>query len=190
MPLVYQTFYQKHYKAECCSCVAIITLTIYLLTLFLTFFFVYTTNGLWKQIATSHEQPTVNFKNEFYLEILDSSGTSQHYSTVKSLQEKVMNPLSPPLVKVSRVDDNGDEVPDKFMVKINFKNDPQQLRKVRLLCVVDYALKSTLKIQMQSLLELNVDTPSGASSILSDGYITLKQRKSPLIDSIKRTLYN
>ena len=124
MPLVYKTYYQKHYKAECCSCVAIITLAIYLLTLFLTFFFVFSTNGLWKQIDTSYEQPTVNLKNEFYLEILDSSGISQHYSTVKALNDKVMSPLSPPLVKMSKVDDNGDAVADKFMVSIKFKNDP------------------------------------------------------------------
>lgn len=43
---------------------------------------------------------------------------------------------------------------------------------------------------MKSLLTLDVDTPTGASRIISDGHIELKQRKTPLIDSIARTLYD
>lgn len=48
MPVIYQTNYEKHYKAECCSCVSIVTLAVYLFTLIVAYLFVYETNGLWR----------------------------------------------------------------------------------------------------------------------------------------------
>ena len=87
-------------------------------------------------------------------------------------------------------DNNSDGKVDRFRILINFKNKPSQLRKVRLLSVVDYRLRSKLKMQMQGMLDLQIDTPEGAARILSDGQIVLLQQKSALIDSITRTLYN
>lgn len=80
-------------------------------------------------------------KNEFYLEILDSDGVSWQYSTVKRINDKSMNPLSPPHFQIHSNDINGDGLSDYFEVKIKFKNDPGKLRKVRLLAVIDYSLR-------------------------------------------------
>lgn len=43
---------------------------------------------------------------------------------------------------------------------------------------------------MEGLINLSVDTPQGASKILAEGSIVLKQEKPVLIDSITRNLYN
>ena len=45
-------------------------------------------------------------------------------------------------------------------------------------------------MQLVGLLHLNVETPLGASKVVSDGTLALKQNKPVLIDSITRSLYN
>lgn len=85
-----------------------------------------------------------------------------------------MNPLSTPLIKVSQYDKNSDLKKDNMRITINFKNEPWKLRKIRVFAVVDYHLRSKLKLKMQGLLELFVDTPSGASTILAEGRVALK----------------
>ena len=107
------------------------------------------------------------------MEILDSNGISQQYSTIKAINDKVMNPLSPPYFQIHQDDSNGDTLADYFEVKITFKNIPDNLRKVRLLSVIDYSLRTTQKMKMKAMLSLNVDTPTGASRIISDGEIQL-----------------
>jgi len=43
---------------------------------------------------------------------------------------------------------------------------------------------------MKGMINLSVHTPEGASRIISDGSLILKQNKPILIDSITRDLYN
>lgn len=124
------------------------------------------------------------------LEILDANGVSSQYSTVKSINDKVMNPLSPPLFSVTEEDKNGDGKNDFFQIKVTFKNDPRLLRKVRLLSVIDFELRDKLKLRMQSILDLQADTPEGASKIISSGEVVFEQDKNILIDSIHRTLHD
>jgi len=45
-------------------------------------------------------------------------------------------------------------------------------------------------MQLTGLLHLSVDTPIGASNVISDGTLILKQNKPVLIDSIVRSLYD
>ena len=40
------------------------------------------------------------------------------------------------------------------------------------------------------MLQLSVDSPMGASKIVSNGHLELVQDKPPLIDSITRTIYD
>ena len=43
---------------------------------------------------------------------------------------------------------------------------------------------------MKGMLELNVDTPEGAASIITNGEMVFKQNKNILIDSIPRTIHD
>lgn len=43
---------------------------------------------------------------------------------------------------------------------------------------------------MVGMLYLDIDTPNGASVVIADGELILKQSSPVLIDSVKRTLYN
>ena len=54
---------------------------------------------------------------------------------------------------------------------------------------MDYSLKSMLQLEMISMFYLNIDTPSGAASIKSNGELELIQTSSIPIDSLKRTIY-
>ena len=108
MPVIYQTLYEKHYRAPCCSCVAFTTAVVYIMTCLLVFLFVFETHGLWKEEQWYYEQAKVALKNEFLLEVMDEDGISSQYSTVKSINDKLMNPRSPPFIQVFKDDMNGD----------------------------------------------------------------------------------
>jgi len=45
-------------------------------------------------------------------------------------------------------------------------------------------------MQMVGMIHMKAETPLGASKIIADGSLVLKQRKQVLIDSITRNLYN
>jgi hypothetical protein len=45
-------------------------------------------------------------------------------------------------------------------------------------------------MKLVGMLHLSVDTPLGASKIMSDGSLELRQNKPVLIDSITRSLYD
>jgi hypothetical protein len=52
--------------------------------------------------------------------------------------------------------------------------DPSQVRNIQVFGVFDYHLKQKLKIEMQGLMHLNVDTPNGASRVVAAGSLTLE----------------
>ena len=51
-------------------------------------------------------------------------------------------------------------------------------------------MQSKLKMKQVGMLQLSVDSPMGASKIISNGHLELVQDKPPLIDSITRTIYD
>lgn len=65
----------------------------------------------------------------------------------------------------------------------------KSIRNVRVLGTVDYSLKSMLQMEMTSLFDISIDTPTGASSIQTNGELQLVQAVPTHIDSVKRTLY-
>ena len=58
---------------------------------------------------------------------------------------------------------------DVFGVKIKFKMDPTKVRKVRVYLAFDFYLQYRLKLKMKTLAAVEVDTPSGASRIKTEG---------------------
>ena len=79
---------------------------------------------------------------------------------------------------------------DEFEINIIFKSDKQSIRNIKVFANFDYYLRKLLKIEMIGLLYLDIDTPMGASRIVSSGTLDLVQDEPILIDSVKRTLYN
>jgi hypothetical protein len=87
MVLIYQSNFEKQYRAPCCSCSFLSALVVYLLAFTLPFAFVYQTDGLWVKHQTYYEQPNVRFRNELLLEVLFADGQSKQFSTVRSLNQ-------------------------------------------------------------------------------------------------------
>lgn len=91
-----------------------------------------------------------------------------------------MNEIGVPLIKSTRIDSNADGVLDSLDLHIELKSLPgreltitQSIRNVKLIGTVDYSLKNMLQLEMISLFEINIDTPSGAAHIRSSGEIEL-----------------
>ena len=59
---------------------------------------------LWTKQSQYWEQPDVIFRNNLILEVLDKNGESTQYSTLAMINNEVMNPMSPPTIKVSQID--------------------------------------------------------------------------------------
>jgi len=100
-----------------------------------------------------------------------------------------MFPLSQPSIKLSSQAGENEKI-EKFNIQLAFKGDPSKVRHVSLLGTFDYFVQTKIKMQLVGLMHVSVDTPLGASKILSDGHLELKQNKPVLIDSITRSLYD
>jgi hypothetical protein len=73
---------------------------------------------------------------------------------------------------------------------LNFKSDPSKIRRIDLLATFDYFVGYRLKMLTVGMIHVSIDTPQGASQIIVDGQLKLKQARPVLIDSITRSLYN
>ena len=94
-----------------------------------------------------------------------------------------------PTIKVNQ-DQQPNGVVDNIQLSINFKSDPSKIRQIKLYSTFDYYVQSKLKMKQVGMLQLSVDSPMGASKIISNGHLELVQDKPPLIDSITRTIYD
>lgn len=52
-----------------------------------------------------------------------------------------------------------------------------------------YQLKQLVRVDMTGLLYLNVETPNGASKVIVQGDLNLKQDSPMVFDSVERDLY-
>jgi hypothetical protein len=76
---------------------------------------------------TYWEQPDVLFRNALLLQVLDDDGVSSQYSTVSSIHEQSMNPLSLPTIKMTK-SEGADNKVDNLRLQISFKGDPSKVR--------------------------------------------------------------
>ena len=156
---------------------------------------------MWKKENFYFEQPDVRFRNELILEILTEDpnyGTeSLMFSTVKSINQLSMNEIGVPLIKTSTSDPNADGLIDQINLHIELKSLPnrqlpitQAIKNVKLIGTVDYTLQQMLKLEMIGLFMIDIDTPSGASTIKTSGELDFIQTSPTHLDSQKRTVYN
>lgn len=101
-----------------------------------------------------------------------------------------MNDIGAPTIKFSKYDSNSDGLVDSMHLKLEFKSKPEEVKNIKVVGAFDYSLKKLLQIEMIGLIYVDVDTPNGASLIITDGELKLVQASPILIDSVKRTLYN
>lgn len=101
-----------------------------------------------------------------------------------------MNEIGAPSVKFSKYDSNADGLVDSMQLSLEFRANPKDVKNVKILGTFDYNLKKLLQIEMIGLFYLDISTPSGASTIITDGELILQQSAPVLIDSVKRTLYD
>jgi len=67
--------------------------------------------------------------------------------------------------------------------------DPSGVRNLQVIAPVSYQLTQLLKVDMTGLLHVNVDTPNGASKVIVQGDLNLKQDGPMAFDSVKRDIY-
>lgn len=112
------------------------------------------------------------------------------FSTVKEINSLSMNEIGVPLIKFSKTDAEANGLTDTMNIEVEFVSKPDEVRNIKLYATFDYSLKKLLQIEMIGLLYLDIDTPNGASKIITSGELNLHQSSPIMIDSQKRTLYN
>ena len=145
---------------------------------------------MWKKQNFYFEQPDVQFKNEIVLEVLDIQGNSRTFSTVQAINSLTLNELGVPLIKLNKFDNNADGKIDNFNLHLEFRSQPSDIRNIKLIGTFDYSLKDLLQIEMVGLMVIDIDTPNGASQVITTGELQLKENAPVLVDSVKRTIYN
>ncbi len=190
MVTLYTSYFEKRYNQKYCSCVTLSVLVLFLATLIIPYIVTYVTGNMWRKQNFYFEQPNVVFNNQIILEVLDSQGKSQMYSTVKEINSLSMNEIGVPLIKYSSVDTEANGLTDTMHIQIDFISKPEEVRNIKVYATFDYSLQQLLQIEMIGLLYLDIDTPNGASRIITSGDLKLHQSSPIMIDSQKRTLYN
>ena len=58
------------------------------------------------------------------------------YSSIKSINEMSMNPLSMPYISMNKEDKNSDGKVDEYNMTLTFKGDPSKIKRIDLLCLI------------------------------------------------------
>lgn len=68
--------------------------------------------------------------------------------------------------------------------------DPSTIRNIQVMASFDYVLQERLKIEMKTLMHVDVDTPNGASNTQIYGDLQFMQEGPVKVDSLARVIYN
>merc|ERR1719263_2676819 len=106
--------------------------------------------------------------------------TQFDYSPVKPIRDSITNSLSPPTMAVSPIDLNRDGIVDQYNITLRVKKPLQNLAldQIHLVLAFDFVLNDIVKMKMQGLATINIQTLSGskigATRIKTDGKLLLK----------------
>ena len=189
MVSLYTTYFEKRYASRLCSCTTFFIALLVLLAVVIPYILSFITNNKWLKQKDFFEQPNVHFRNELILEALDDQGNSVVFSTVKKIQDGNNEGLLVPVVAVSSKDQNDDGLIDSIQVHIEMKAS-EQVQNVKVIGTFDYGLSKFMDIEMIGMMVVNIDTPNGASRILTEGELKLVQTEPIRLDSIRRAIYN
>merc|ERR1719263_1679020 len=106
--------------------------------------------------------------------------TQFDYSPVKPIRDSITNSLSPPTMAVSPIDLNRDGIVDQYNITLRVKKPLQNLAldQIHLVLAFDFGLNDIVKMKMQGLATINIQTLSGpkigATRVKTDGTLLLK----------------
>jgi len=129
----------------------------------------------------------VHFTGKIIIAVLDSSGSSGIYSTVKEINDLEVDAWDGgvPIIKLRSNPNPNDGRMDNFKFKLDLAGvDPDKVRNIQVFASFDYQLDSILNIDMIGMMHVNLDTPNGAGRILVDGQLNFMQDEPILIDSV------
>lgn len=129
-----------------------------------------------------NEQPQMKYTGKIYGQFLftkeyeDGGAKLQErvqfdYCTLRPIRKNIQNSLSPPDIQTVAVDADFDGVVDHYNISMRIKkpDDALRLSKMDLIIAFDYKLSSIIKLKMEGLAILSVDTL--ASSALNPATI-------------------
>lgn len=121
--------------------------------------------------------------------------TTLTHSSFPSLNQQAMTtPAKVMLVDVFKNETNNDDYIDSIQFKILIILEPSQtITNAKLMLFMDYIIQTKAKMQMQTMCYVNIDTPNGASQIITNGKLVLHQKMPikvlPFIDNSKAFNY-
>ena len=120
MATLYLSYFEKRYTHRLCTCSFFFILLLFLLTLVIPYILVFITNGMWLKQNHYYEKPDVAFRNELVIEVWDGE-SSNMFSTVKRINQQSMNEMGVPLVKMTKIDDDGDGVNEAVHLQVTLQ---------------------------------------------------------------------
>lgn len=168
----------RRYKTHVCSKATLVQIFIIPITFIVPLIIAYATKGLWMQIDTFSEQPTVHFKHKL-LVLLDTNAGYLTWSTYQQFNFLQMANLRTPMVSSREVDTNYDGKFDYLDFKLEMPLlDTERVLGAKVLLLFDYVLQTHSYFQMESMAYLHLVFPTGGSSLTATGSLNLKQRQS------------
>lgn len=137
-------------------------------------------------IDVFYEHPVIRYNNEYMLELNTLTDKVLTGSSFPSINKAMsMSPAKVMIVEIFKNDTNHDDIIDsiQFRMLILLGNAKQvsneQVSNVRLMLFMEYIIQTKAKMKMQTLCYLNINTPNGASQIITNGELVLHQ-KTPM----------
>jgi hypothetical protein len=88
------------------------------------------------------------------------------------------------------IDSNSDGFNDLIKIKLIFESDAINIKNIKFLVFLNYVLQKKVRLVMQGMCTIDIDTPSGASYVYINGKINLNQKSPISTGSVSKTLYN
>ena len=131
----------------------------------------------------------MDFTGKIIVAVLDSSGNSGIYSTIKEINDLEADAWNGgvPTIKLRSTPNPKDGRMDNFKFQLDLTGmDPNTVRNIQVFASFDYNLDSMLRINMIGMMHVNIDTPNGAAMTYVDGLLNFMQDEPILIDSVER----
>lgn len=82
------------------------------------------------------------------------------YATLQPIRKNILNSIPPPDIQTVAVDSDFDEIVDQYNITLRVKKpvNSWKLRKVDLIVAFDYQLNNIIKLKMEGLAIVSIDT--------------------------------
>ena len=143
----------------------------------------------WLSQSKWYGQPTVQFNDEVYMQVLEGN-TIKTFSSLAKVAEQTSSPVDSLSFSVKQDDANHDQKNELITVSLAFQSTPSDVSSVALLLGFSYELEDTLNVDMTSYAFVNVVSAAGIANVLATGTLELRQRAPFTIGSVTQKLYD